>query len=141
MMRGVSGRRSVRPIMGLLIVPALLLLSGCFTDPATRLAFDIEGGAKRLAPLNGAKVTITHRTPSKAGECEGRYTVQLDVVGALVVWCRDATGGEVISSHSTSHHRRFVATSRTFILDKGPREPLLVELERRGGRIVITDVR
>jgi hypothetical protein len=32
-------------------------------------------------------------------------------------------------------------TPRTFILDKGAGEPLTIELERQGGRVLIADVR
>lgn len=124
----------------LLLLP-LLGLAGCFTDAATRLACDIEAGAKRVGDAHGARYSLRHRAPSKAGECEGSYRVQLDKVGALVIWCKDAEGGSVVSSHSTSYHRRFVATPRTYILDKKPGEVLVLELERRDGRVVIADAR
>ena len=35
----------------------------------------------------------------------------------------------------------FVDTPRTWIVDKGAGETLIIDLERRGGRAVITDVR
>ena len=120
------------------------LLAGCFADPtdaATRLAFDIEAGAGRVGRANGAKVVIEHRAPSKAGECEGSYKVQLDKVGAIVIWCYDAGGAKVVSSHSTTYHSRYVDTPRTRILDKKARETLVIGLERRDGRVVIADAR
>ena len=123
---------------------SISLLPGCFidlTDAAVRLAYDIEAGAGRVGRVNGAKAVIEHRTPSKAGECENSYTVQLDKVGAIIIWCRDAGGDKVISSHSTSYHRRFVETPRTYILKKNARETLVIELERRDGRVVIADAR
>lgn len=118
-----------------------LLLAGCFTDAATRIAYDIEAGAQRIAQADGSRLTVAHRTPSKHGECEGHYTIQLDQVGAIIIWCKDKEGTQVVSSHSTSYHRRFVDTLRTFILEKRAGETLFIELERRGGRTFITEAR
>src|SRR5512140_3168167 len=81
-----------------------LLLGGCLTDAATRLAYDIEAGAGRVGRAEGASYTLVHRVPSSAGECAGPYRVQLDKVGAIVVWCKDAAGDTIGSSHSTSYH-------------------------------------
>jgi hypothetical protein len=128
----------------LLPLLAASLLAACFldlTDAATRLAYDIEAGARRVGSADGAKATISHRTPSKSGECEGDYKVQLDKVGAIIIWCKDAGGDKVVSSHSTTYHGRFVETPRTYLLDKKARETLSIELERRGGRVVIADAR
>lgn len=122
---------------GLLL--ASLLLAGCITDAATRIGYDIKAGARRVGPQDGARYTVRHPTPSKAGECAGSYKVQLDKVGALIVWCKDASGLEVVSSHSTTFHSRFVETPRTYILEKRASEPLQIELERRDGRILIVD--
>jgi hypothetical protein len=120
----------------------LSAMSGCDigTDAATRLAYDIEAGADRLGNEAGAEYTIRHNEPSKSGECIGPYTVQLDKVGALIIWCKDADG-HTVSSHSTSYHARFVDTPRTYLLDKPAGESLTIRLERRDGRAVITDVR
>jgi hypothetical protein len=117
---------------------AAIVAASCnaFTDAATRLAYDIQGAAARLGPDEGARYTLIHRTPSAPGQCDGPYRLQLDRVGAIVIWCHDRAGA-VVSSHSTSWHRRFVDTARTFILDKPAGAPLRIELERRGGRAVI----
>src|SRR5690554_1194514 len=76
---------------GPLALAVTVALAGCdvFTDPATRLAFDLEAAAARLSPSAGTRAELTHRTPSRRGECTGPYTVQLDQAGAIVVWCRD----------------------------------------------------
>jgi hypothetical protein len=120
----------------------LFLAVGCdgLTDPATRLAADIEAASIRLSGVAGAGHTAFHKTPSKTGDCAGPYTVQFDKVGALIVWCKNAAGATV-SSHSTTYHARFVDTQRTFILDKPSGSTLAIDLERRGGRAVIVDVR
>ena len=119
----------------------LVTLSGCgvFTDPATRIAFDIEAGVGRLSAEEGSSYTIRHTEPSKSGECTGPYKIQFDKVGALIIWCEDASG-RTISSHSTSYHSRFVDTPKTLILDKPAGSVLLITLERRHGRVVITSV-
>jgi hypothetical protein len=71
----------------------------------------------------------------------GPYRVQLDKVGAIIVWCKDAAGDTTVSSHSTSYHARFVDTVETRIVDKPAKEALVIDLERRGGRVVIVGVR
>lgn len=123
----------------LLLCMTVPMLAGCLTDPATRLAYDIERGASQLPHEDGARHTVEHRTPSKAGECEGPYTVQLDKVGALIIWCRDAAGATV-SSHSTSYQSRFIDTPQTWILEKTAGTTLNIILERRGGRAVVIDL-
>lgn len=119
------------------------MLTACFgdsTDAATRLAFDIEAGADRLGGEAGATYSIRHRTASKSGECTGPYAVQLDKVGALIVWCKDADG-RTVTSHSTSYHARFVDIPRSYVLEKEVGTELIIDLERRNGRAVVTDVR
>jgi hypothetical protein len=113
---------------------------GIGTDAATRLAYDIEAAEGRLDKETGATYRIQHNTPSKSGECIGPYTVQLDKVGALIIWCKDAAG-RTVSSHSTSYHARFVDTPQTYILDKPAGATLTIDLERRDGRAVIANVR
>jgi hypothetical protein len=133
-------RRPARGGSAAAILAATLAACGVVTDPATRLAADLEDGADRLALQEGATDAVHHATPSRPGQCDGPYKVQLDRVGAMIVWCNDA-GGNTVSSHSTSSHNRAVDTLQTFIVDKGAGETLIVDLERRGGRAVITGVR
>lgn len=138
-----------RPQAGLVcamrLATALVLaaaLCGCdlFTDAATRIAYDLESASSRLGSAAGSRYTLVHRTPSKSGECVGPYTVQLDKVGMLVIWCKDGTGATV-SSHTTSYHGRYVDTPETMILDKPAGAPLNIDLERRGTRAVIAAAR
>jgi hypothetical protein len=134
----------IRRLVGLLLLAQLPgWVGGCgelFTDAATRLAYDIEAGASRLGNAPGARHAIVHGTPSKSGECVGPYMIQVDKVGALVIWCKD-DAGRTVSSHSTTYHARFVDTPQTYILDKPAGEPLTIDLERRNGRAVVADVR
>lgn len=123
-------------------LPLLVLLAltaGCdaFTDAATRIAYDIEAGAGRLGKEAGARYSIMHNTPSKSGECVGPYKVQLDKVGALIIWCKDEAG-KTVSSHSTTYHGRFVDTPQTYILEKPAGSPLTIDIERRGSRAIVT---
>ncbi|MGZ9031507.1 MAG: hypothetical protein ACXW2G_09040, partial [Burkholderiaceae bacterium] len=69
-------------LKALALVLPVLLLGGCLTDAATRLAYDIEAGAGRVGRAEGARYTVVHRVPSSAEECVGPYRVQLDKVGA-----------------------------------------------------------
>lgn len=126
----------------LLLLICLIALASCdiATDAATRLAYDIEAGASRLGSEAGATYSIQHTTPSKAGECDGPYKVQLDRVGALIIWCKD-TAGSTVSSHSTSYHARFVDTPRTYILEKSAGTTLTIDIARYNEQVVITNVR
>lgn len=119
----------------------LLLLTGCFTDAATRLAYDIETSSRQIGNADGARLTLAHRTPSKRGEYEDDYKVQLDKVGAIIIWCKDKESAQVVSSHSASYHPHFVDTLQTIILEKKAGETLFIELERREGRIIIAEAR
>jgi len=120
----------------------LTTATGCdvATDPATWLAYDLEAGTDRLGREAGATYSVQHNQPSKSGECIGPYKVQLDKVGALIIWCNDASG-HTVSSHSTSYHARFVETPQTFTLEKPAGMALTIDLERRNDRAVITNVR
>ena len=129
-------------LLWLLLLISLSTVTGCdvATDPATRLAYDLEAGTGRLGREAGATYTVQHKQPSKSGECIGPYKVQLDKVGALIIWCNDASG-QTVSSHSTSYHARFVETPQTYIVEKSAGTALTVDLERRNDRAVVTNVR
>ncbi|MCI0516366.1 MAG: hypothetical protein L0Y45_00885 [Woeseiaceae bacterium] len=126
---------------GLLLFLSLAAITGCdlLSDAATRLAYDIEAAEGRLGREPGARYSIRH-TPANASECGGPYTVQLDKVGALIVWCRDVSGNTVASG-STTYHSRFIDTAQTYIVDKAAGSTLVIEIERRNGRAVVTNVK
>lgn len=138
--RDSAGPRSGSMIRWLpLLFAAALSGCGAFTDAATRLAYDIKANVRNLGRQEGAMLVVQHETPSRSGECEGPYRVLFDKTGALIVWCKDAHGNTV-SSHSTSHHARFVDTREKFIVEKLAGSPLLIQLQRQNGRAVITNV-
>lgn len=128
-----------RRAAGALWLP-VLLLAGC-GDAATRLASDVESGASGLGRGEGERASVEHRVPSQSGQCVGPYTVQFDQVGAIVVWCKDAAGEKVVSSHITTHHSDVVSTASTIIVDKPAGEPLWIDLERRGRQVWIVGAR
>jgi hypothetical protein len=135
-------RPPVKRLARLLAVPSLtcvVVLTGFFTDAATRLAYDLETAAGRVGPADGAN-TRWCTAYRRVGECVGPYRVQVDRVGAIIVWCKDA-GGSTVSSHSTTYHTRFVDTPQTSIIDKPAKDSVVFELERRSGRVVIAVVR
>ncbi len=125
----------------LLLLACLIIAAGCdaFTDPATRLAYGIEAGANHLGSAEGSIYSIQDLTPATSSACNGPYTAQLDKVGALIVWCRDAAG-HTIASGSTSYHARFVYTPKTYIVNKPTGSTLTIDLERRDGHVVIINV-
>jgi hypothetical protein len=142
LVRGAAAPMRARARAAALSVALGAWLAGCgiFTDAATRLAYDLEAAASRVGTPPGSRYTLVHRTPSKSGECTGPYKVQVDKVGALVIWCMSAAG-ETVSSHSTTYHSRFVDTAATTIVDKPAQAPLTIELERVGSRVVVVAVR
>lgn len=123
--------------LGMLLI-LTLLLSGCFTDAATRLAYDLKAAAGKLATKEGSDYLLVHRMPSKKGECDGPYRVQIDQAGALIFWCKDEAGNS-IGSPATSYHRPYVETRQTMILDKAAGEAIHIRLERVATRAVIVE--
>ncbi|MGA7948866.1 MAG: hypothetical protein WCA45_01760 [Thiobacillaceae bacterium] len=123
-----------------LLLPLLALPAcGVFNDPATDLAYAIEGEVDRLGQAEGASYTVEYAPPSRWVEHSGTYTVQFDKVGALIVWYKDADG-KVTASGSTSYVARFVDIPRTYIVDKPANSVLSIELHRQNGRGVVTNV-
>jgi hypothetical protein len=138
----VGASLSTRIAAGIMAAFVLMSVAGCdvATDAATRIAYDIKAGAGRLGSEDGAVHSVHHKTPSASGQCTGPYKLQLDKVGAIIIWCKDASG-QTVSSHSTTYHARYVDTPTTYLLDKDAGTTLTIDLERRGGRAVVTDAR
>jgi hypothetical protein len=120
----------------------LLWLTACeaLSDPATRIAYAMEGKVSHLASRDGSRYTIRVNPPSGLAASGGSYSVQFDKVGALIVWYKDA-GGKVTESGSTSYYSRFVDTPQTYKVTKPGSMALLIDFEREGGRAVIVNVR
>lgn len=120
---------------------AVALLAGCdFTleGGATAIANDIESQVKGAA---SGTTLLVHRTTKQRGGCADAYKVQFSRDAGMVVWCY-APGNttEVVSSHSTTYHLRFVDVPETTIVDKPKGEPLRIEIERGAGKPVVRRV-
>ena len=120
------------------LICSRIIACSLFTDPATRIAYDIERATKRMS-RHDDKITLNHKEPSKRGECEGPYKVQFDKVGLIAIWCFDENG-KIVSSHTTSYYARFVDTPQTWIVEKKAGEMLVIDMELHGERAVITGV-
>jgi hypothetical protein len=73
--------------------------------------------------------------------CADGYRVQVTAASAIVVWCRSADGQRTVGSHSTTNHLPAVDVAQTWIVDKRAGEPLMLDLERTGGKPAVTGVR
>jgi hypothetical protein len=119
----------------------LACIAGCsaFEDSATSLAYDIEKSVSRLGAAEGSTYVVVHDAKARAPASVRTIAVQFDKVGALIVWYKDAQS-KVIESGSTSYHARFVDTPNTIIVEKSIDSPLHVEIQRRSGRAIVTNV-
>lgn len=118
----------------------LALLCGC-SDGATRIAYDIESGVADFQKSDAKTYEIRHKPQRFFDGCGGPYTVQFGANSTLVIWCNDSGSDKVISSHATTYHLRFVKIPKTFKLDKAAGEPLIIDLAKEGGAVVVTAVR
>jgi hypothetical protein len=128
---------------GLASIPHLAtaaLLIGC-TDGATRIAYDIESAVTAFQASADATHEIRHVPQRLFDGCGDAYTVQFSANSSLVIWCKKSGSGEVTSSHATTYHLRFVKVPKTFKLDKEPGEPMLIDLAKQNGAVVVTGVR
>jgi hypothetical protein len=142
-----SGKRSRWTNMKSIgLAPVILVLAGCsdfLTDGATRIAYDIESGSKRIGQKDGEKLTIEHHVKARPEGCSGDYHVEFvqapgDTHSIVGIWCM--ANGKTAGSHTTSYHSRFVSLEQTFRLDKNAGEPLFIDIQRKQGQLVITNV-
>jgi len=117
------------------------LIGGCgdfLTDGATRLAYELEATANKVSATG--RTTLEHRPKATPDGCAGAYKLQLSANAGMVIWCKDAAG-KTVSSHITTYHLRFVDVPQTWIVDKAAGTPTFIDLERSGGKVVVTAVR
>ena len=118
-----------------------LVLAGC-TDAATRIAYDLEAGAKSLRASPESRATVRHE-PSRLPEgCDGAYALEIGRgakgdpgKGSIVVKC-DGHG-----LYYTTYHLNFVVVPATVGVRKAAGEPVLLQLEKRGDEIALTEAR
>ena len=107
-------------LRSLVQLSSLALLAGCiadFSDAATRLASDIEAGARL------------------------EFGEQFFDAGKRTRMDCDRLGVQIEKTRQQHLHARFVDAPQTYILEKPAGATLTIDIERRGGRAVVTDVR
>jgi hypothetical protein len=115
-------------------------LAAC-TDAATRVAGDLEAGAKKLRASSQQTAVVEHAPAPTPEGCPGAYTLQLSQASSLLVWCQNSIGGPSSASHTTTYHLNYVAVPRTFIIHKDSGQHVLVDLTKEGDAIVVSGVR
>jgi hypothetical protein len=125
---------------GPFVLALAALLAGC-SDGATRIAYDIESGAADFRRSAATSYSIKHVPEAYPEGCGGPYTVQFSARAILVIWCKDAAGAQTVASHGTTHHLRFVEVPRQINVDKPRGGPLYIDLEKRGGTLLLVDAR
>ena len=116
------------------------MLAAC-TDAATRVAYDLERGAKELRASSRRTATVDHAPRATPEGCSGPYTLQLSQASALVVWCQDSIGGPSSGSHITTYHLNYVVVPTTWIIHKNASEHALIDLRKDGDAIVVSGLR
>jgi hypothetical protein len=131
-----------------MLLIALTLLTGACSDAATRVAYDIQSGTKKLGSAEGARVQIRH-APSRWPEgCAGAYTLHIGKGSAaakgnnnfrtnpgsesLLVRCYNSGGNA--HAWSTTYHLRFVDVPETVEIEKHGGDPTVIDVERKAGR-------
>ena len=131
----------MRARMRALAAGGALALAGC-TDAATRIAYDVEAGAKSLKASAQASATVRHEPASWPDGCGDGFALEIGRgakgdpgKGSIVVRC-DGHG-----LYYTTYHLNFVVVPATVSVRKAAGEPVLLQLEKRGGDIVLTEAR
>jgi hypothetical protein len=126
---------------GALAAACVFALAGC-TDAATRIAYDLEAGAKSLKSSAETRATVRHE-PSRWPEgCDGGYALEIGRgakgdpgKGSITVRCAGR------GLYYTTYHLNFVVVPATVSVRKEAGAPVLLQLEKRGGDIALTEIR
>lgn len=136
-LRAVLSKRVQTGFASLGSALAAALLLGACTDGATRIANDIESGVNAFTRSGETSTSIKHVPEASPDGCAGPYTVQLSERSSLLIWCKDPATMTIVASHTTTYHLRFVDVPQQFSVDKATGEPLLIDIEKRGGKVVV----
>jgi hypothetical protein len=126
---------------GALAAACVFALAGC-TDAATRIAYDIEAGAKSLRSSAQSAVTVRHEPASWPDGCGDGYALEIGRgasgdpgKGSITVKC----AGRGI--FYTTYHLNFVVVPALVSVRKAAGEPVLLQLEKRAGDIALVEIR
>ncbi len=117
------------------VLAALAFLSACnvATDAATRLAYDLEAGAKKLNESGKNELEIEHRPLGSPEGISGDYTILLQAVksgdpasGSLAV---GAVGGK---RYGTSYHLNSMTVPKELSIQKAKGDPTYFMLRKTG---------
>ena len=136
------------------VFAALLLTTAC-SDAATRVAYDIESGTRRLGSAEGARVEIPHTPQSWPAGCAGSYVLRIEKgtavgdghgnfdvganSGGLSVRCYGQDGSA--AAWGTTYHLRFVDVPATVEVEKKRGETAVIEVQRLSGRAAVVGLR
>ena len=91
---------AMKHLQTLAVLAVLAFLSACnvATDAATRLAYDLEAGAKRLNTSDKNELEVEHRPLSSPNGISGDYTILLQALQTAIVrrvapWPWEQSGG------------------------------------------------
>jgi hypothetical protein len=128
-----------------------LLLSSCvlFTDGATRLAYDLEAGARKLRGSNQESLEVTHKPRSFPDGVKGPYQIELQESlkhpaegGSLLVSDLESHNfGNWGYNWSTTYHLNFVRVPKHLIIRKTKDEPAILLLQKAGNSIDVVSIR
>jgi hypothetical protein len=135
---------------GLAVVAVALCLGAC-SDAATRVAYDIESGTRKLGSDDGARADISHAPRSWPDGCAGSYTLRIEKgasineghnnfrsvkgSGGLSVSCYGQDGNA--HGYGTTYHLRFVDVPAAVAVSKNRGETAFIEVQRVSGRATI----
>ena len=124
----------------LLLLAPLAAFSAC-TDAATRVANDLESGAKHLRSSRAMTATVDHAPTAAPEGCAGAYTLQLSRASSLLIWCQDSIGAPSHGTYTTTYHLNFVTVPQTFIIHKDSGQHALIGLAMDGNAVAVTGLR
>lgn len=140
----------LRTVAACLIMPGLFFVAAC-SDAATRVAYDIESGTRKLGTTDGNRAEITHTPRSWPDGCAGSYTLRIERgkasnQGHGNFFIQEKSGGISVScfgdggnsmAWGTTYHLRFVDVLATVEVTKNGGEAAVIDIQRVDGRAVL----
>jgi hypothetical protein len=123
-----------------LILTLALILTGCSSDAATRLAYDLEREAKTLLSSGDKTLAFTHKPQGPPDGVTGAYTVTFKGGPLGQGFLAFSKGSHEVWTH-TSYHLRFVEVPKDLRIRKGDGESFVVVLAKIDGAVHVTELR